>query len=188
MILSATFVIPDSHFGIYFAILDRFYERNGNKMTSFCKGTFQGLSLAGQMYHKNHEVCKCIIKNTKFGTKLSDGPLSQKYIYIYICIYIHAFIYISLFDNHCTHRLQNLKCKGRLPPVLCFFTISNKEHRSWWSMSHNANNMVCNFIEICAKLPMCNGIPCDSPDYSVADTLWFFLYSWYMVVEWHLSV
>ena len=32
-----------------------------------------------------------------------------------------------------------------------------------------ANNMVYDFIEICAKLPMCNDIPCDSPDYSVAD-------------------
>ena len=70
MILAATFEIPDSHLGVYFVILDRFHEQNGNKMTSFCKGTFQGSSLARHTYHK---------KITKFGTKLSDGPLSQKY-------------------------------------------------------------------------------------------------------------
>ena len=57
MILSASFVIPDSHFGVYFAILDRYYEQYGNKMTSICKGTFQGSSLAGQMFHqKSHKV------------------------------------------------------------------------------------------------------------------------------------
>ena len=55
MILSTTFVIPDSHFGLYFAILECFYEQNGNKMTSFCKGTFQGSSLAGQMYHQKSQ-------------------------------------------------------------------------------------------------------------------------------------
>ena len=49
-------------------------------------------------------------------------------------------------------------------------------------MSYNANNMVYYFIEICAKLPMCNDIPCDSSDYSVANIFWLFLYSWYMVV------
>ena len=41
-------------------------------------------------------------------------------------------------------------------------------------MSHNAKNMVYYLIEICAKLPMCNDIPCDSSDYSVADKFVFF--------------
>ena len=43
-------------------------------------------------------------------------------------------------------------------------------------MSHNANNKVYYFIEICAKLPMYNDIPCDSPDYTVADIFWFFIH------------
>ena len=51
MLLSAIFVIPDSHFGAYFVKLDHFYEEIGIKWHLFCKGGFQGLSLAGQIYY-----------------------------------------------------------------------------------------------------------------------------------------
>ena len=72
--------------------------------------------------------------------------------------------HISIFDKHIMRSFQNFQYKGRL---------------------HIANNMVYYFIEICDKLPIFNDIPYDSSDYSVADMFWFFLYSWYMVVEWH---
>ena len=92
MILSAIFVIPDPHFGVYFLILDRFYGKMGINDTPLHRD-FSGFILSQTNVSS---------KITKFGTKLSDGPLSQKYM--------------QLFDNHFTHRLQNLKCKGRLPP------------------------------------------------------------------------
>ena len=109
MLLSAIFVIPDSHFG----------EEMEIKWHIFCKGTFQGLSFAGKVYQLES---RNLVQNS-YGLPL------QKYIYI--------FIYIIVFDNHFTHRLQNLRCKGRLPPPQN--TKFWPSHR-WWHMVANISS------------------------------------------------
>ena len=82
------------------------------------------------------------------------------------------FALLAIHSNmYCVHKLIKHSI-----PILCFFTISNIELMSWWSMAHKTYSMVYNFVEICAELPVCNDIPCDSSDYSVSDIFWFFLF------------
>ena len=51
MISSATFVMPNWHFGAYWITLDRFYEEIDLKWHMFHKGMFQGPFIARQIYH-----------------------------------------------------------------------------------------------------------------------------------------
>ena len=51
MISSVTFLMPNWHFGAYLIKLGHFYEEIGLTRHTFRKGTFQGSSIARQIYH-----------------------------------------------------------------------------------------------------------------------------------------
>ena len=110
MLLSAIFVIPNSHFGAYFVKLGHFYEEMG-------KITF---ILQRDVPVFIPSWTNISFRVTKFGTKLSYNMLLQKYI--------------SLLDNHfIVFRILNVR-EGYPHPQIPNFDDWTKDG-IWWPIS-----------------------------------------------------